>query len=226
MGLKDWLFGKERKSSSKPEAEAVQQIKKQLNSLELESKNLLRKSEEQKSAAKMMVKSGNRAGAKQALTRSTLFLQRYNQIQNMSLNLSTQVEAISTAKFTADTVKVLEKGSTIVEETLAQVSPIDVERTMAKMDEQRDKINMMSESLSDISNMEMDLDVDMMDNIDEQLASLELEMNEESHGDLPIAGTGVTAEPTTADTSVSPEKKSEIDSELDALEKELEGGSS
>ncbi|MCH8906926.1 MAG: Snf7 family protein [Candidatus Heimdallarchaeota archaeon] len=225
MGLKEWLFGKDKKTSSKTEAEAVQTLKKQLNSLELESKNLFRKSEEQKVVAKSMLKSGNKSGAKQALTRSTLFLQRYNQIQNMSLNLSTQVEAITTAKFTADTVKALGKGSVIVEETLAQVSPLDVERTMVQMEDQRDRISMMTESLADVTSLEMELDSEMMDSIDDQLASLEMEINETSHGDLPIAGAGVSAEAETSTATEEKTDKSNIDSELDAIEKELEGKS-
>ena len=106
MGIKSWLFGKDRKSGDK-ETEAIAQLKKRLNSLEIEGRNVLRKADEDKQVAKAMLKQNNKIGAKQALTRSGLYMQKYNQIQNMSLNLSTQVDTISTAKSAAATVKAL-----------------------------------------------------------------------------------------------------------------------
>ena len=168
MGIKDWLFGKEKKGSKDEKAEAIQKLKKQLNSLEVEGRNLIRKSDEQKTVAKSMLRAGNKIGAKQALTRSGLYLQKYNQVQNMSLNISTQVDTISTAKSTVETVEALKVGSQVVEDSLAQVSPIDVERTMAEMEDQRERISFMSESLSDVSGLEIDLDGEMVDGIDDQ----------------------------------------------------------
>ncbi|MHA2098781.1 MAG: Snf7 family protein [Candidatus Kariarchaeaceae archaeon] len=218
MGIKDWLFGKDKKGSKDEKAEAIQKLKKQLNSLEVEGRNLIRKSDEQKTVAKSMLRSGNKIGAKQALTRSSLYLQKYNQVQNMSLNISTQVDTISTAKSTAETVEALQVGSQVVEESLAEVSPMDVERTMAEMEDQRERIGFMSEALSDVSGLEVDLDGDMVDAIDDQLAALELEMESESHGDLPTAS-AVTVEPT---ESTESEDTSDLEKDLKDLEKELD----
>ncbi|MHA2249693.1 MAG: Snf7 family protein [Candidatus Kariarchaeaceae archaeon] len=223
MGIKSWLFGKEKGKTNK-EAEAIQKLKKQLNSLEVQGRNLLRKSEEQKQVARSMIKSGNKVGAKQALTRSSLFMQKYNQVENMSLNLSTQIDTISTAKSTSETVSALKVGSQVVEDTLATVSPIDVERTMVEMEDQRDRINIMSESLSDVSSLEMDLDGEFVDSIDDQLAALEIEMQSESHGDLPEAG--VTTSMTTEKEPEEKEKTSDLEDELKSLQKELSGSDS
>ena len=217
MGIKSWLFGKGK--SDNKEAEALQKLKKQLNSLEVEGRNLLRKSEEQKQVAKSMVQSGNKVGARQALTRSSLYMQKYNQSQNMSLNLSTQIDTISTAKSTAETVTALKVGSQVVEDALEQISPLDVERTIVEMDDQRDRISMMTESLSDVSSLEMDLDGEFADSIDDQLAALELEMQSESHGDLPEAGMLTT--PSTSGENEKKESTNDLEDELKSLKEEL-----
>ncbi|MCE7734572.1 MAG: SNF7 family protein [Candidatus Heimdallarchaeota archaeon] len=219
MGIKDWLFGKGSKGSKDEKAEAIQKLKKQLNSLEVDGRNLIRKSDEQKSVAKTMLRSGNKIGAKQALTRSSLYLQKYNQVQNMSLNISTQIDTISTATSTAETVEALQIGSQVVEESLAQVSPMDVERTMADMEDQRERIGFMSEALSDVSGLEIDLDGEMVDGIDDQLAALELEMESESHGDLPTAAATTVTTPESTDKE---EDTSDLQKDLKDLEKELD----
>jgi len=220
LGIKNWLFGKE--SGEDKEAEAIAKLKKQLNALEVEGKNLLRKSEEQKELARKMLKSGNKVGAKQALTRSHLFLQRYNQNQNTSLNLSTQIDTISTAKSTVETMDALKVGSSVVEETLQKVSPVDVERTMVEMEDQRERISMMTESLSDISGLEMDLDGDFADSIDDELAAMELDMQSESHGSLPTAGSVKSASPI-SETVEEESDTSDLEDELKKLQKQLEG---
>ncbi len=218
MGIKAWLFGKDRKSEDK-EAEAIAKLKKRLNELDIEGKNYLRKSEEEKNVAKKMLKSGNKIGAKQALTRANLFLQKYNQVQNMSLNLSTQIDTISTAKSTTETVKALKVGSTVVDETLKTVSPEDVERTMVEMEEQRDRISMMTEALADTTALELDLEGEFADSIDDQLAAMEMELQEEASGSLPEPS---LKELKTTDKEKTKDDASDIEDELKALKKELE----
>ena len=220
MGIKDWLFGKEKKGQTDNKAEAIQKLKKQLNSLEVEGRNLLRKSDEEKTAAKSMLQAGNKIGAKQALTRSSLYMQRYNQVQNMSLNLGTQVDTIATAQSTSETVQALKVGSEVIEDALTQISPVDVERTMLEMEDQRERISFMTESLSDVSGLEVDLDGDMVDAIDDQLAALELEMESESHGVLPTASTTTVSTPES--TVKTGEDTSDLEKDLKDLEKELD----
>ncbi len=220
MGIKDWLFGKEKKGQTDNKAEAIQKLKKQLNSLEVEGRNLLRKSDEEKTAAKSMLKSGNKIGAKQALTRSSLYMQRYNQVQNMSLNLGTQVDTISTAQSTSETVSALKVGSEVIEETLTQISPVDVERTMLEMEDQRERISFMTDSLADVSGLEVELDGEMVDAIDDQLAALELEMESESHGVLPTAASTTVSSP--EKTTESSDDTSDLQKDLKDLEKELD----
>ncbi len=219
MGIKSWLFGNDRKKDNDKEAEAIAKLKKRLTSLDAEGRNLLRKSTEQKESAKTMLRDGNKIGAKQALTRSSLYMQKYNQVQNMSLNLSNQVDTISSAKSTAETVKALKVGSTVVESVLDEVSPADVERTMVDMEDQRDRISMMTDALADTTSLEMDLDGEFVDGIDDQLAAMELELQAESHGTLPDAGVKADHETT---PEGSTEDNDDIKDQLKGLKKELE----
>lgn len=218
MGVKSWLFGKDRKSTSdNKQAEAIAGLKKKQNELEVQSRNLTRKSDEEKVAAKKMLKSGNKSGAKQALTRSSMHMKKYNQIQNMNLRISKQIDAIGDAQLAKDFSKAVKIGTQVIEETFAEISPADFERSMMESEEQMDRIEEMNEIMSDTSAFELDIDDEMMDSIDDQLATLEMEMNAESVGDLPEAGTA------TSTTPVSEKKGENADlaDELKALKEEL-----
>jgi len=222
MGIRSWLFGEDRKGNSKKEKEqqAVATLKKQLNNLEVRGKSLRRQADEQKQMAKQMLKEGNRTGAKQALTRSNIYLQKYNKIQNMSLNLQTQIDTISETKATAETVKALQESTGVVRETFEEISAVDVERTMAEMEDQRDQLDMMNEALADTTSIEMGLDMEFSENIDDQLAAMEMEMQ----GELPDAGSK-TATTESADREAVPAKEedtSDLEEELEALKKELD----
>ncbi len=219
--IKDWLFGKDKKSKANKEAEAIALLKKRLNRYEIEARNLQTKAEEQKALAKQMLASGNKAGARQALMRSNLYMQKYNNTQNMMLNLHTQIETISNAKETAETVKALKVGSDVVEEALGEIGEMDADRIMIELEEQRDRLNVMNEALSDVSGLEMELEGEFADNIDDQLAALELEMEASKHGTLPEVGT--VAPVSTKEPTEEKEEKSDLEDELEALKKELEG---
>ncbi len=228
--LKDWLFGKDKKSTKNKEAEAIALLKKRLNKYEIESRNLQQKADEQKALAKKMLASGNKAGARQALMRSKLYMQKYNNTQNLMLNLHTQIETISTAKETVETVKALKVGSDVVETSLGEISELDADRVMVELEEQRDRLGVLNEALSDISGLEMDLEDDFADSIDNELAQLELEMEAEKHGTLPEVGaspvttTSVTeSKEEEKETKESSEESSNLEDELEALKKELEG---
>jgi hypothetical protein len=216
MGIKSWLFGKDRgKGEGDDQTEALATLKKQLNTLEVQGKNLRRKSEEQKTLARQMLKEGNKIGAKQALTRSNIYLQKYNKLENMKLNLSSQIDVIQEAGGYKET----QKGTKAVDRIMEDVTPLDVERTMAEMEDQRDRLDMMSESLADTTAIEMNLEGDFMDNIDDQLAAMELEIQSEAHGDLPEPGTKTTSAPATE--TEDKEDVSDLEKELQDLEKEL-----
>ena len=117
MGMKNWLFGTKRKD----DAEALATLKAQINRYEHESRNLERQADEQKSLAAKMLKSGNKAGAKQALKRRAIYMKRLNQVQNMLMNLQSQIDSIQTATSTVDTVKAMELGTKVVKTKMQEV---------------------------------------------------------------------------------------------------------
>ncbi|MCG3219717.1 MAG: Snf7 family protein, partial [Candidatus Heimdallarchaeota archaeon] len=169
--IKNWLFGD---SSSDKEGESTTKLKSQLNRLELESKNLKRQSEEQKELAAQMLENGNRNGAKQALQRRSIYMNRLNQMQNQLMNITSMLDSIQTVRGTAEVVTAMKSGTEVIDETLSEVSEVDAERTMIEAESQMDRIATMTEALSDTTFSEtMGLDVDDIDNIDAELDAME-----------------------------------------------------
>jgi len=226
MGIKDWWFGKDRGSGDikkERQQQAIATLKKQLNNIEVRGKKLQRQAEEQKAMAKKMLQSGNKQGAKQALTRSNIYLQQYNKLQNTQLNLQTQIDTITNATDTVELVQAMKIGTEVVSDVMGEIDATDVERTMIEMEEQRDQLDLMNESLADTTGIEMSMDADFADSIDDQLAALEMEMQ----GELPEAG--VATPEVSSETEEVTEKKedsSELEKELEALKKELDASES
>lgn len=221
MGLKDWLFGKDRGSGDAKkdkQQQAIATLKKQVNTLEVQGKKMQRQADEQRELAKTMMKNGNKAGAKQALTRSKLYLQKLNRTQNMMLNLQSQIDTIQDATSTVEVVGAMKVGTQVVGDVMADVDAMDVEATMVEMEDQRDRLEMMNEALADTTSIEMGLDGDFADSIDEELAALELEMQ----GDLPEAGTKVSTPSESSTEKEKTEGPSELEKELEALKNELD----
>ena len=222
--LKDWLFGKDKKTKKEKEAQAIASLKKQLNRYELESQNLLRKIEEQRNYAKQLIARGNKKGAAAALKRAKIYEKRYNQIQNTMMNLGTMIDNIQQAKSTAETVKAMEVAGEVIDQTIEEVPPEKTEEIMMKMEEQREKISMMTESISDPDFAEMELDFDDLEDVDSELEMLELEVQKGQVGELPTptATTTPSASPVMSTGNEEKEDSSDVESELEKLKKELE----
>ncbi|MFW9852226.1 MAG: Snf7 family protein [Candidatus Thorarchaeota archaeon] len=212
--VKNWLFGKKRKE----DADALATLKAQQNRLQAESRNLERQADEQKILASKMLKSGNKAGARQALKRRAVFMKRLNTVHNTAMNLQAQIDSIQTATSTADTVKAMEVGTKVVGEKIKTVSPERTERVMDTVMEQRDQIEMMTEALSDPSLSEGILDFEDDAAIDEQLAQLEAEMDLGTTTSLPDVS-GLPSTP--VGTGEKEEDTSDLEAELENLKKKV-----
>ena len=138
-------------------------------------------------------------------------------MQNTQLNLQTQIDTIENATDTVELVQAMKIGTEVVTGVLSEVNAVDVERTMAEMEDQRDQLDMMNEALSDTTGIEMTLEGDFADSIDDQLAAMEIEMQ----GDLPEASVATATEQPTTETEKK-ENSSELEKELEALKKELD----
>jgi len=212
--VKNWLFGKKRKE----DADALATLKAQQNRLQAESRNLERQADEQKALAAKMLKSGNKAGARQALKRRAIFLKQLNTKHNTAMNLQAQIDSIQTASSTADTVQAMELGTKVVGEKIKTVSPERTERVMDTVMEQRDQIEMMTEALSDPSLSEGILDFEDDAAIDEQLAQLEAEMDLGTTTSLPDVS-GLPSTP--VGTEEKEEDTSDLEAELENLKKKV-----
>ena len=215
MGMKNWLFGTKRKD----DAEALATLKAQINRYEHESRNLERQADEQKSLAAKMLKSGNKTGAKQALKRRAIYMKRLNQVQNMLMNLQSQIDSIQTATSTVDTVKAMELGTKVVKTKMQEVDVEKTERVMDEVMSQRDEIEMMTEALSDTALSESILDYEDDVAIDDQLAQLEAEMNLGKTEELPDLS-DLPSTPTEKPTEKE-EDTSDLEAELASLKKKL-----
>jgi hypothetical protein len=213
--LKNWLFGKENQHDAK--AQTTANLKKQINRLEIVSRNYQSKSDEQKDMAKKLLSGGNKKGASDALKRSKIYLQKYNKTQNTMLTIQTQLDTIEEVSTSVETVAAIKEGNKLVSAAMKEVSVLDAERAMAELEEQQEQASMMSEVISDTTSLEMDLDDDI--DIDDELAALELEMQAESHGVLPEAGAKTATKP----TEKSESELTDEEEELEKLKKELEG---
>ncbi|MHA1114913.1 MAG: SNF7 family protein [Candidatus Heimdallarchaeum aukensis] len=215
MGMKNWLFGTKRKD----DAEALATLKAQINRYEHESRNLERQADEQKSLAAKMLKSGNKAGAKQALKRRAIYMKRLNQVQNMLMNLQSQIDSIQTATSTVETVKAMELGTKVVKTKMQEVDVEKTERVMDEVMSQRDEIEMMTEALSDTALSESILDYEDDVAIDDQLAQLEAEMNLGKTEELPDLS-DLPSTPSEKPTEKE-EDTSDLEAELASLKKKL-----
>lgn len=220
MGLKDWLFGRPKNRNT----EAMATLKAQLNRKQLEAKNFLRQSEEQKTVARRLSDSKNKVGARQALMRSRLYMQKYNQVQNQVMNLQSTVEAIMNAESTVQTVEAMDVGSDAIDTALSRVSEVDTERVMDKLETQQERISFMNEALSDTSLMEMDLMDEGDLSVEEELAQWEAEAAVGSSSGLPSVPTSLdTTSPSTESKEKPTEDVSDLEAELEALKKQAEG---
>jgi hypothetical protein len=212
--IKNWLFGKDKPKDT----ESIAKIRRVINKYTLQSRRLTQQADEQKDLARSMMKSGNKAGAKQALMRRQLYLKKLNETQNKILNLQGMIESISEAKDVAETTHAIKDGVEVIEDTLQDVSPADTERAMFEMQSSMEKVSFASEALADTSFSETELDLDMEDMIDQEMAELEMELSLGQADDLPDVESG-----TTTPTRETPAKEEdEIGDEISELRKKIE----
>lgn len=212
--VKNWLFGKDEPKDT----ESIAKIRRVINKYTLQSRRLTQQADEQKDIARDMMKSGNKAGAKQALMRRQLYLKKLNETQNKILNLQGMIESISEAKDVAETTHAIKEGVVVIEDTLKDVTPADTERAMFEMQSSMEKVSFSSEALADTSFSETELDIDMEDMIDQEFKELEMELSLGQVDELPDVG--VSTGPTK--TPVKEQEEDGIGDEISELRKKIE----
>lgn len=215
--IKNWLFGKDEPKDT----ESIARIRRVINKYTLQSRRLSQQADEQKAVARDMMKSGNKAGAKQALMRRQLYLKKLNDTQNKILNLQGMIEAISEAQDVAETTGAIQDGVDVIEGTLKDVSPADTERAMFEMQSSMERVSYASEALADTSFSETELDMDMEDMIDQEMRELEMELSLGQVDELPDVESGTPTTPTREKEPVK-EEEEEISDDIEKLRREIE----
>ncbi|MBD3192018.1 MAG: hypothetical protein GF308_15330 [Candidatus Heimdallarchaeota archaeon] len=215
--IKNWLFGEDEPKDT----ESIARIRRVINKYTLQSRRLSQQADEQKTVAREMMKSGNKAGAKQALMRRQLYLKKLNDTQNKILNLQGMIEAISEAQDVAETTGAIKDGVDVIEGTLKDVSPADTERAMFEMQSSMEKVSYASEALADTSFSETELDMDMEDMIDQEMRELEMELSLGQVDELPDVESTTPTTPTREKEPVE-EEEEEISDDIEKLRREIE----
>ena len=95
--------------------------------------------------------------------------------------MQTLIDNISDATDAKELVSAMKIGNQVVSEMISEVETEDLEKTMIEMEENRDRVDIMNETLADTTAIETNMSMEFTEGIDEQLAALEMEIS----GELP-----------------------------------------
>jgi hypothetical protein len=217
--FKGFLTGKKPSSSTETKAK----LKRTINQMEVKVKNYQRQSNEQYSLARQLLKSGNKAGAQQALKRRELYL---SQISNSHSKIANLQRIIDTVDISADNVSLtetLEQAQIAIDSNIEMASPERTEEVMMSIEDSIEMVSEMEDSLTDTSITEIGMDVEVEDRVSIQMAELEAELNSgtassEVEIDVSTSTESISSEASTGSTRKEEKKK------LDEMRKQIEEG--
>jgi len=191
--------------------------------MEVKVKNYQRQSNEQYSLARQLLKSGNKAGAQQALKRRELYL---SQISNSHSKIANLQRIIDTVDISADNVSLtetLEQAQIAIDSNIEIASPERTEEVMMSIEDSIEMVSEMEDSLTDTSITEIGMDVEVEDRVSIQMAELEAELNSgtaspEVEIDVSTSTESVSSEASTESTRKEEKKK------LDEMRRQIEEG--
>jgi hypothetical protein len=224
MGIRNFLFGDKRRKPS----ETIAKLRAVINRYELKSRAIRRKADEQRSLAIEMVRDGNKMGAKKSLLRRQLYLKKLESTENKILNINRVIETIETVKDNIELSGALREADVVINEGLREVGPEVTEELMVRLEEGMERAAMADEALSDVTSAEAELDLEIEESIDAEIAAMESQL---------LAAEGVTTEPASRTSAEKPKEtrvagkekleaeEAEIEKEIKLLKKQLETSS-
>ena len=218
--FKGFLTGKKPSSSTETKAK----LKRTINQMEVKVKNYQRQSDEQYGLARQLLKSGNKAGAQQALKRRELYL---TQISNTHSKIANLQRIIDTVDISADNValtETLEQAQIAIDSNIEMASPERTEEVMMSIEDSIEMVSEMEDSLTDTSITEIGMDVEVEDRVSMQMAELEAEL---ASGSTPTHEEDISISSSTdsVSTGVTTEaKRKEDKKKLDEMRKQIEEG--
>jgi len=191
--------------------------------MEVKVKNYQRQSNEQYSLARQLLKSGNKAGAQQALKRRELYL---SQISNSHSKIANLQRIIDTVDISADNVSLtetLEQAQIAIDSNIEIASPERTEEVMMSIEDSIEMVSEMEDSLTDTSITEIGMDVEVEDRVSIQMAELEAELSSgtaspEVEIDVSTSTESISSEASTESTRKEEKKK------LDEMRRQIEEG--
>ncbi len=214
--FRGFLTGKKPSSSTETKAK----LKRTINQMEVKIKNYNRQADEQYELARNLLKSGNKAGAQQALKRRELYL---TQITNTHAKIANLQRTIDTLDVSADNVTLTEtlgEAQVAIDRNIASASPEKTEEIMMALEDSIEQVSDMEEALTDTTITEIGMDVEVDDRISAQMAELEAEL---ASGQLPATGTTTTEFPIRTSPETTDKREAEK-KKIDEMRKQIEEG--
>ena len=224
MGIKNFLFGDKRRKPS----ETIAKLRAVINRYELKSRAIRRKADEQRSLAMDMLRDGNKMGAKKSLLRRQLYLKKLESTENKILNMNRVIETIETVKDNIELSGALKEADVVINEGLREVGPEVTEELMVRLEEGMERAGMADEALADVTSAEAELELEIEDAIDAEIAVMEKHLlGAEAAATEPVSRTSVERpkETRVVDKEKLEAEEAEIEKELKLLKKQLESSS-
>lgn len=210
MGIRNFLFGDKRRKPS----ETIAKLRAVINRYELKSRAIRRKADEQRSLAMDMLRDGNKMGAKKSLLRRQLYLKKLESTENKILNMNRVIETIETVKDNIQLAGALKEADVVINEGLREVGPEVTEELMVRLEEGMERASMADEALADVTSAEAELEIEIEDAIDAEIAAMERQL---------VGTEAGTTEPVSRTPAERPRETRVVDKEkLEAEEKEIE----
>ena len=215
--FKGFLTGKKPSSSTETKAK----LKRTINQMDVKVKNYQRQSDEQYELARQLLKSGNKAGAQQALRRRELYLTQISSTHSKIANLQRTIDTLDISADNVALTETLEQAQVAIDGNIEAASPERTEEVMMALEDSIEMVSDMEESLTDTSITEIGMDVEVEDRVSMQMAELEAEL---SSGTISTTETDVPTTQTTPISTTSEGKKEAEKKKLDEMKRQIEEG--
>ncbi len=218
--LRGFLTGKKPSSSTETKAK----LKRTINQMEIKVKNYQRQSNEQYDLARQLLKSGNKAGAQQALKRRELYLTQSTNTHSKIANLQRIIDTLDVSADNVALTETLAQAQIAIDSNIEAASPERTEEVMMGLEDSIESVSDMEESLTDTSITEIGMDVEADDRIAMQMAELEAELSSGTVSTSEMEPSISTSPEASLSTSSAEEKRKAEKKKLDEMRKQIEEG--
>lgn len=201
--------------------ETIANLRKTINNFTLKAQSLTRMADEEQDLARTLLKDGNRTGAAQALKRRKMYLNELNATHAKVANLRRIISTIRTTQDNKQLTKALAEADTVIQTSLREAGPEYTEELMTKLEDSIEQASYVDEALSSTEITEIGMDIDDLEDIENQLESLEREIRQDLGEKTPTAPIGSQAIPS-SQASAPKSSREKVRDEMAKVKKELQ----